>query len=73
MMEMMKGYDLILRYLPVFIPLAILQLGLMIGALVHLLRRKRVRRGSVALWVVLIVAVNILGPALYFLIGREDA
>lgn len=72
-MEMMKGYDLILQYLPLFIPLAILQLGLMIGALVHLLRRKRVRRGSVALWAVLIVVVNILGPALYFLIGREDA
>lgn len=66
-------YQLILDLLPILLPILALQLGLMISALVHLLRRKRVRRGSVALWVVLIVVVNIIGPALYFLLGREDA
>ena len=67
------GLDFILQLLPVLIPLALIQLGLMIGALVHLLKRKAVKRGSVALWIVLIVVVNIIGPVLYFLIGREDS
>jgi hypothetical protein len=68
----MQGFDLLVKYLPVLIPIVVLELGLMAGALVHLLRRKAVRRGSVALWVVLIVLIQIIGPALYFLIGREE-
>jgi hypothetical protein len=66
-------FQILINLLPLLLPVLVLQLGLMIGALVHLLRRKAVRRGSVALWVVIIVLVNIIGPALYFLIGREDA
>jgi hypothetical protein len=69
---MFHGLDSLVKYLPVLIPLAALELGLMVGALVHLLKRKAVRRGSVALWVVLIVLIEIIGPALYFLIGREE-
>ncbi len=70
---MNMSFDLIMNLLPILLPLMAIQLGLMITALVHLLRHKAVKRGSVALWVVLIVLVNIIGPVLYFLIGREDA
>ena len=66
-------FQTILNLLPLLLPLMALQLGLMIAALVHLLRRKAVKRGSVALWAVIIVLTNIIGPTLYFLIGREDA
>jgi hypothetical protein len=69
---MFENIDAIVEYLPVLVPLVVLQLGLMVGALVHLLRRKSVRRGSVGLWAAIIVLVNIIGPALYFLIGREE-
>ncbi len=69
---MNMSFDLV-SLLPILIPFVAIQLGLMITALVHLLRHKAVKRGSVALWVVLIVLVNIIGPVLYFLIGREDA
>jgi hypothetical protein len=72
-MSSLNGLQTIIDLLPLLLPLLVLELGLMIGALVHLLRRKKVRRGSVALWVVLIVVLNIIGPVLYFLIGREDA
>lgn len=69
---MFESLESIVQYLPVLVPLAALQLGLMAGALVHLLRRKAVRRGSVGLWAVVIVLVSIVGPALYFLIGRVE-
>ena len=67
------GLNLVMRFLPVLIPIVVLQLGLMIGALVHLLKRNKVKRGSVVLWVVIIVLVNLIGPILYFTIGREDS
>ncbi len=69
----MNSLDLLMNLLPIVIPALLIQLGLMITALVHLLKRKAVKRGSVALWIVIIVLINIIGPALYFLIGREDS
>jgi hypothetical protein len=72
-MSSLHGLQTIISFLPVLIPVALLEFGLMIGALVHLLKRKAVKRGSVALWVVLIVLFQIIGPVLYFLIGREDS
>lgn len=68
-----EGIQFLINLLPVLIPLALLEFGLMIAALVHLLKRGRVKRGSVALWVVLIILLNIIGPVLYFIIGREDS
>lgn len=60
------------KYLPVLLPLIILQLILMITALVHILRHSTVRRGNKPLWIIIIVCVNIIGPILYFLLGRND-
>jgi hypothetical protein len=72
-MSSIHGIQTLMSLLPVLIPLALLEFGLLIGALVHLLKRGKVKRGSVALWVVIIVLINIIGPVLYFLIGREDS
>ena len=41
-------------------------------ALHDLVKRERVRGGNKGLWVVLIVLVNIIGPILYLLLGREE-
>ena len=70
---MTASIEQILNLLPLLIPIVTIQLGLMIAALVHLLKRKAVKRGSVALWVILIILLNLIGPVLYFLIGREDS
>jgi len=64
--------EILRQYIPFLIPVAILELGLLISALVHLLRHKRTRNLNVGIWVVIIVVVNIIGPVLYFLIGREE-
>ena len=54
------------------IPLVLVQLGLMAFALYDLVRRERVKGGSKWLWGIIIVVVNIIGPVLYFVLGREE-
>ncbi len=55
------------------IPLFVLQLGLMLVAVVDLLRdQRRVRGGNKGVWAVIIVFINVIGPILYFLVGREE-
>lgn len=64
--------DTFSEYLPVLLPLIMLQLILMITALVHILRHSTVRRGNKLLWIIVIVCVNIIGPILYFLVGKDE-
>ena len=63
----------IMEYLPVLIPLAIIQFGLMITALVHAVKHPKYKVGNLTVWVLVILLVNIIGPVLYFIIGRGEA
>jgi hypothetical protein len=55
-------------------PIIIIQLGLMIAALIDLERdERRVRGGSKLVWALVIVFVNVIGPIVYFVAGREEA
>ena len=63
--------DVIRQYLPLIIPLLLLQVALLIFALVDLSHREKTR-GPKWLWAVVIVLGEILGPVLYFLVGREE-
>ncbi|MCB9134577.1 MAG: PLDc_N domain-containing protein [Anaerolineales bacterium] len=63
--------DKIQPYLPLLIPLIILQLILMIAALVDLARRERTR-GPKWVWALVILFVNMIGPIIYFVAGREE-
>lgn len=60
------------EYLPFIIPLAALQLGLMIAALVSIFKHKEYKTGNRALWVVITLLVSIVGPILYFVLGKEE-
>jgi hypothetical protein len=56
------------------IPILVIQLGLLVVALRDLLQPdRRVRGDSKLLWGVIIVAVNIIGPILYFAVGRDES
>jgi ABC-2 type transport system ATP-binding protein len=55
------------------VPLVIVQVGLLVLAIIDLLRDdRRVRGGSKGVWAVVIVFVSLLGPIIYFLVGREE-
>ena len=56
----------------VTLPLIILQIGLMIFALIHCLKHDKYKIGNRLIWIIVIVFVNIIGPILYFTIGRGE-
>lgn len=54
------------------VPLVLIQLGLMIFALVDLVRREKVKGGNKVVWALVIVFINIIGPIVYLIFGREE-
>ena len=66
------SFEDIKEWLPFLIPLAALQLGLMIAALVSIFKHKEYKTGNRALWVVITLLVSIVGPILYFVLGKEE-
>ncbi len=55
-------------------PILVIQLGLLIWGLYDLTRPERkVKGGSKVLWALVIIFINIIGPIIYFLFGREEA
>ena len=59
-------------FIPYLIPVIIIQLGLMVFALVDLIRRERTK-GPKWMWAIIIVAVNIIGPVVYLLAGKDES
>jgi 4-amino-4-deoxy-L-arabinose transferase-like glycosyltransferase len=57
--------------LPLIIPIAILQVALMVVALVDAIRRPHTR-GPKWAWLLVIMFVNIFGPIIYLLFGRGE-
>jgi hypothetical protein len=55
------------------VPLIVLQLVLLVVALYDLTRpERRVKGDSKVVWALIIIFVNLIGPLIYFLFGRED-
>lgn len=70
-MENSSILDQLMKLLPLLIPLFLIQLGLMIAALVDLIKRERTK-GPKWMWIIIVVFVNMIGPIVYFVVGRED-
>jgi hypothetical protein len=60
-----------LQLLPLLIPIALIELGLMVVALIDLLRRERTR-GPKVVWLLVILFVSLIGPIVYLIFGREE-
>jgi len=56
--------------LPLIIPLVILELTLALVALVHVVKHPNYRFGNKAMWVVIVLFLQIIGPIVYFIFGR---
>jgi len=66
-----NGIAIIQKYLPLIIPIALLELGLMITALVDVIRREKTK-GPKWVWIIVVVVVNLFGPIAYFIFGRDE-
>jgi hypothetical protein len=63
--------DIPSKLIPLLIPVIIIELGLMIIALLDLVKRERTR-GPKWVWALVIIFLNIFGPIAYLLFGRRD-
>ncbi len=64
-------FNELMPYLPLLIPIILIDLGLKIAALLDILKQPKLR-GPKWLWIVIAVGVNLIGPILYFTLARED-
>lgn len=67
-----NSFEDLKEYLPFIIPIAVLQLSLMLAALISILRHKQYKTGNRALWLIISLLVSIIGPILYFVLGKTD-
>ncbi|TCK90611.1 phospholipase D-like protein [Natranaerovirga hydrolytica] len=63
--------NMLFDLLPILIPIIMIQLGLQIFAIYHLMRREAVRFDHKWIWLIIIIALTILGPIIYFLFSEE--
>ncbi|MBJ8325560.1 MULTISPECIES: PLDc N-terminal domain-containing protein [Streptococcus] len=59
-------------YLPALLPIIFLEVILMIFALKSVLKQEKFKFGNKAFWIVIVIIIQILGPILYFVTGREE-
>jgi len=62
----------ITNMLPLLIPLAVIQLALMVIALIDLFKRENMKSNTRLIWVFVIVLINTIGPIIYLFAGRKD-
>lgn len=60
-----------MKYLPLLIPVVVLELALTVAALVHMIKYKKFKFGNLTMWIIL-AFFQIIGPILYFTIGKAD-
>ncbi|HDR8023873.1 TPA: PLDc_N domain-containing protein [Bacillus cereus] len=67
----LKDID-IMAFLPIILPVIAVGALLVLVAFIDLYRHRKTRK-NVLVWTFIILFVNILGPILYFVIGRKDS
>lgn len=67
----MDSLQLIKQWIPLLVPVLILELALMAAALVDIARRERTK-GPKWVWIVVVIVFNLIGPLVYFIAGREE-
>ncbi|PES61595.1 phosphatidylserine synthase [Bacillus cereus] len=67
----LKDID-IMAFLPIVLPIIAVGALLVFIALIDLYRNRKTRK-NVLVWTLIILFVNVLGPILYFVIGRKDS
>jgi len=60
------------QYWQLLIPIVLINYILVIAALVDLFRREQVVGGKKWIWAIVIIAVQYIGPIIYFVIGRKE-
>lgn len=68
----MNDLDILIEYLPFLIPLIILQYGLAIYTIVHIVRHPNYKFGNTIMWMIIALLAGFIGPIIYFMFGKGD-
>jgi hypothetical protein len=63
--------DTLIKMWPFLLPIILIELILMVAALVHILTHKTYKTGNRTIWII-VSLIQIIGPILYFILGRSD-
>lgn len=64
--------EILLDNLPILIPFIFIQVTFGLIALIHVLKHPNYRFGNKIMWAFVVMFVNIIGPIIYFVIGRGE-
>lgn len=64
--------DILLEYLPILLPLIIIQAILAITACIHVVKHPRYRFGNKWIWIFVVILIQFIGPIIYFAFGRGE-
>ena len=69
---MNTDFNTLVEYLPFLLPLILVQFGLAITALVHVIRHPHYKFGNQIVWILVVLFIQIIGPVIYFVFGRGE-
>ena len=58
--------------LALLLPVIILEFILAITALIHVIKHPNYRFGNKAIWIIVVLFIQIIGPIFYFIFGRVE-
>jgi len=61
----------LIPFLPLLIPLMIAQYAFAFIAFIHVIKHPNYRFGNKIMWIIIVLAVNLIGPIVYFLFGQN--
>jgi len=61
----------IAKLMPIIAPILIIQFILVVTALIALVKAERTK-GPKWMWILIILFINIIGPVLFFVVGRRN-
>ncbi len=64
--------DKIIEYLPLLVPVLIIEAILIIVALVCISKQKEFKFGNKLIWVLIVLCLQMVGPIIYFCFGRNN-
>ena len=64
--------DTIIKYLPVLLPVIVIELTLAIFSFIHVLRHPHSKFGNKIIWSLVVLFIQFIGPVIYFIFGRGE-
>ena len=62
----------VIKYLPILLPIIIIEFILLVSALIHVLKHQNYKFGNKVMWILIVVFIQIIGPIIYFIFGRGE-